>query len=299
MAEEYFRRAAQKDPNYALAYAGLGRNYILLGTLIRGPRETFPEARKYIDQALAIDDSLAEAHYGLGTIYLFGDWNWPAAEREFKRALSLDAETPSQTLYGFYLAAMGRPNDALPYMKRSKELAPGVAQKCCELAMGYNWMRQHDLAVTESQAAIALNPNFFHAYRELGLAYSQKGMHAAAESTLRKGMELGEDTPQLQGMLGYVYAVSGKRAEAREILDQLTDAAQRRYGAASAIARIHVGLGENDQALMWLQKAGEERNASAIWLKVDPTLDNLRADPRFAQILNDMGLPSQELERKN
>jgi eukaryotic-like serine/threonine-protein kinase len=290
-AEEYFQRAAQKDPNYALAYAGLGRYYILLGTVFRGPRETFPEARKYIDQALAIDDSLAEARYGLGTIYMFGDWDWPAAEREFKRAMSLDAESPSQTLYGFYLAAMGRPNDALPYFKRSKELVPGVAQKCYELAMCYNWMGQYHLAIEESQTAIARDPNFVQAYRELGLAYSQKGMPEDAQRALQNGIELRRERLQLQAMLGYAYAMAGKRNDAQNLLNELAESTPLQYGAAFAMARIHAALGENDQAFVWLRKAAEERDAHVIWLKVDPTFDGLRSDPRFAQLVQEMGLP--------
>jgi tetratricopeptide (TPR) repeat protein len=219
-AVEYYQRAVAKDSKYAVAYAGLGRCYGLLGTIHRGPRATFPDARRHFDQALAIDDSVADAHFGLGLTYLFGDWNWPAAEREFKQGMALDPDMASQQLYGFYLAAMGRQGDAIAYFQRDKELAPHVAQKSYELAMCYNWNRQHDQAIAESRRALELDPNFFLAYGELGRAYYRKGMPDKSLEELRKAPGFAQGHHAIRGCLGCAHAMAGHRAEAQKILQE-------------------------------------------------------------------------------
>jgi TolB-like protein/Tfp pilus assembly protein PilF len=290
-AVEYFQRALKKDPKYALALVGLARSNILLGVLHRGPRQTLPEARKYLTQALEIDPGVPGVQAGLGTIFLFHDWDWPAAERALKESGGdLDPSLPTRAVYGFYLAAMGRPADALPVIRQAHELNPLAAAHINELAMCYNWMRQYDQAIAEARKAIELDPNFFPAYGELGRAYAEKGMHSQAIAELQKGLNQGKGHPRIRGLLGYAYAAAGQNAEARKELEELKGP-NRRYGCAFAITRIHAALGEKDQAFEWLRKACDERDSNVIWLKVDRTLDNLRSDPRFTQILKDMGLP--------
>jgi tetratricopeptide (TPR) repeat protein len=147
-------------------------------------------------------------------------------------------------------------------------------------------MRQYDQAITEAQKAIELDPNFYFAYGPLGLALSQKGMHEKAIAALQKKLNVGKG----RGLLGYAYAKAGQTSEARKVLEELKGFSGQ-YGYPFAIASVHAALGEKDQAFKWLQKACDERDTHAIWLKVDPTMDDLRTDPRFARLLKDMRLP--------
>src|SRR5713226_7673786 len=157
--------------------------------------------------------------------------------------------------------------------------------------MCHNWMRQHDQAIAEAQKALALDPNFPLAYAELGLAYVEKGMPKEAIAKLHKAPKGGQEQPRVRGILGYAYVAAEQKAEARKMLEELKGLSKR-YGYSYALARIHAALGEKDQAFEWLRNACDERDILVIWLKVDPTLDSLRSDPRFTQILKDMGLPS-------
>jgi TolB-like protein/Tfp pilus assembly protein PilF len=285
--KEYFERALKKDPNYVPALMGMAIADIRLGSFILGPRQTYPQARELLTRVLALDDTLADAHFGLAIVYQTHDWDWPAAEREAKRAFDLGSHQPA---YGFWLAAHGRLPEALAALKRGQELDPATAPRRLELAMCYNWMRQSDRAIAEAQKAIELDGRLAPAYGAIGLAHAQKGNYDQAIEVLRKGMEFG-GFPQARGMLGYVYAVAGKKGQAQKVLQELKAAPKRQFGDAFALARIHAALDEKDQAFEWLQKACDERNPNVIWLKVDPTMDNVRSDPRFAQVLKDMGLP--------
>jgi TolB-like protein/Tfp pilus assembly protein PilF len=292
VAIDYCQRAIKNDPKYALAYARLGRCYLALGALHRGPRATFPEARKHLVKALEIDPAVPDAYSGLGLISLFLDWNWTAAERELKQGLDLDSSMPSwnSSYYGFYLAAMGQLPEALACTRLSEELDPLAAGPRAHLAQCYNWMGQYDQAIAEAQKALDFNPHDSIPYRHMGLAYTQKGMHEKALEVLHKGMDGTKGHAWIRGQLGYAYAKAGQTAQAREALEELKRISTQ-YGCAFAIARIYAALGEKDQAFTWLRKAGDERDPLVIWLKVDPMLDSLRSDPRFAQVVKDMGLP--------
>jgi tetratricopeptide (TPR) repeat protein len=158
-------------------------------------------------------------------------------------------------------------------------------------------MRQHDLAILEARKALELDPDYPFAYGELGLAYSQMGaqkkskdMHDKAIAELQEGLKRGKSHPNLAGLLGYAYALAGQEVEARKMLEKLKEP-NPRYGAAFAITRIYAALGEKDQAFEWLRKACDERVPYVIWIKVDPTMDNLRKEPKFAEILKEMQLP--------
>jgi TolB-like protein/Tfp pilus assembly protein PilF len=290
-AMEYFERAFKKDPNYALAYAGLGRCYHLMGSIHLGPRQTHPQSTEYVTKALEIDDSLSDAHSILGLNHMFHNWDWPAAEHELKRALAPGSSALSENWYGFYLAAMARPTDALVYIQRNADVDPLTAFRRNELAMCYNWMGRYDQAIAEAQKALELDPSFPLAYAELGTARVQKGMYEEAIAELQKALNLGQRHPRVRGMLGYAYAAAKKKTDAQKVLKDLKELAAGRFGFALPIARVHAALGEKDQAFEWLRKACDERDPHVIWLKVDPTLENLRSDPRFAQVLRDMGLP--------
>ena len=287
-AKEYFDRALKKAPNYLPALMGMAGSDVRLGSIYLGPRQTHPQAKKLLLRVLAMDDTLAEAHSSLAAIHVFHDWDWPAAEREAKRAFDLGSHLP---MYGFWLAAHGRLPEALAALRRGQELDPRAAPRVNELAMCHNWMEQYDRAITEAKKAIDLDPNFPLAYAQLGTALVQKGMHEEAIAEMQKALDRGQQHPGVRGMLGYAYARAGKKAEAQKVLEELKGLSKGRFGFAFPIARIHAALGEKDQAFEWLQKACDERDSQVIWLKVDPSLENLRLDERFAQVLKGMGLP--------
>jgi tetratricopeptide (TPR) repeat protein len=260
----------------------------LLGNLYLGPRETFAEARRCALRALEIDDTLQGAHTFLGAVYLFHDWNWAQAERELAQGGS--ADPAGLTLYGFCLAALGRLPEALETLRRGQELDPLRAAHRNELAMAHNLLRQYELAVNEAQKAFDLDPAFPLAYVELGIAYAQLGRTAEAIARLEQVVELGVSHPSVRGTLGYAYAMAGRRPEALKIVADLCAMAPGRFGFALPIARILAALNESDQAFEWLQKACDERAPFVIWLKVDPTFEGLHSDPRFAGLLQSMGL---------
>jgi tetratricopeptide (TPR) repeat protein len=285
------KRALQHDAEYALAYVGLAQCYVLLGNLYLGPRETFAEARRCAVRALEIDDKLQGGHTFLGAVYLFHDWNWAEAESELKRGTGADAHPSALTLYGFCLAAMGRLPEALDTLRHGQELDPLRAAHRNELAMAYNWLRQYDRALAEAQKAFDLDPTFPLAYAELGIAYVHQGRTDEAIARLEKAVDLGQKHPSVRGTLGYAYAAAGKRTRALKAVEELAAAAPGRFGFALPIARLLAALGEADQAFAWLRKACDERTPFVIWLKVDSTFDGLRSDPRFTEVLCDMGLP--------
>jgi tetratricopeptide (TPR) repeat protein len=210
-----------------------------------------------------------------------------------KKAVAIDpAEATIWGIDCFRLAALGRLPDALTRIQRCLELDPLSVSTIDVLAMCFNWMRQYDRAIAESLRVLELDPNFPLAYVELGIAYVAKGMYEAATAEMHKALKSGHMHPRVKGMLGYAYASAGNRPEALKVLVELRAIAPAPFGVAFPIARIHAALKENDQAFEWLRKACDERDSAVIWIKVDPTLDNLRSDPRFAQVLNHMGLPA-------
>jgi tetratricopeptide (TPR) repeat protein len=263
----------------------------LLGGLYRGPRKTFSKAKEYLTQAQEIDANLTVLSTGLGTIFMFLDWNWPEAERLLKNpGGDLDPGQPTRNMYAFYLAAQGHATEALAVMREIEEFASLPAPRRNELAMAYSWAGQYDQAIVEAKKALEMDPNFPLAYSQLGEAYVQKGMYPEAITELNQALKRGQRHPRVQGTLGYAYAVAGRTQEAKKVLAELTDRSQN-FGFALQVARLHAALGDKDHAFEWLKKACDERDPHIIFLKVDPTLDNLRTDPRFAQVLKIMNLP--------
>ena len=284
------KEAIEKDPQYALAHAALARCDILRGALFEGPRKTFPDARKSVAEALKFDANLPEAHTALGAIHLFDDWDWQAAEHELITALDRDPNVIlNRNIYGFCLAAQGRLSEALDTIRRGQELEPLAAPRRNELAMCYNWMRRYDEAIDEAKRAVDLDPNFFLAYGESGLAHSQKHMHEEAIQELQMAVERSRGHPRMRGLLGHAYAAAGQTEQAQAELKALLS--EGKFGTAFAAARIHAALGENEEAIRWLKEALDERDSTVIWLRSDPTFDNLRSDARFAELLKEMGLP--------
>jgi TolB-like protein/DNA-binding winged helix-turn-helix (wHTH) protein/Tfp pilus assembly protein PilF len=291
-AIKYFQQAIELDPNYALAYVGLADGYNMLTNYdLLPPKEAVPQAKAAARKALEIDGTLAEAHDSLAFAHMYYDWDWPGAEREFQRAIELDPNYADvHHWYGLYLAMMGRSDEAMAEMRRAQALDPLSLIINTNVGWLFYFARRYDQAIEQCRKALELDPNFFSARVKLGWAYEQLGMHEQAIAEFQTVLNVSPDDPVLRAMLSRAYALSGRRDEAVKITDQLSEQSQRRYVSPYLVALVYAGLGESDPALDWLEKAYENRCGWLAWLKVDPKLDNLRSDPRFADLLQRVGL---------
>ncbi len=289
-ALEYFQQAVEKDPGYALAYAGLADAYTVLSfNSDTPPGESYPRAKAAASKALEIDDTLAEAHASLGFTLRNYDWDWPGAEREFQRAIQLSPNYAwARQGYAGYLSLLGRHTEALTEAKRAQAQDPLSLIITSLLGRYYYHARQYDQAIEQCRKALEIDPNFWVAHLFLGKAYERKALYEEAIAEFQKA---GSVTIEASTDIGYVYAVSGHRHEALKVLDKLTQLSKRRYVPSYHIARIYAGLGEKDEAFAWLEKAYAQRDGWLNWLRVDPTLDSLRSDPRFTSLLRRVGLP--------
>ncbi len=293
-AIEYFQQSIEKDPNYALAYAGLADCYVV-NVNPSPPREKMPKAKAAATKALQLDDTLAEAHTSLASVLTKYDWDWPGAEKEFKRAIELNPRyAEAHEWYGaWYLVPMGRLQEAIAEEKRAQELDPVSLIINFELGIVLYYAREYDQAIEQFRKTLELNPNFRHAQTYLAAAYGQKGMYEQAVAGLQKSLTLpgGTAWPPTMSELGYAYGVSGRKDEARKVLNEMKQLAQQRYVSAHDVALIYMGLGEKDLAFTWLEKAYEERSFLLPNIKAEPRLDSLRSDPRFQDLLRRIGLP--------
>jgi TolB-like protein/Tfp pilus assembly protein PilF len=289
---EYFNQAIEKDPNYALAYAGLGDAYSLLpGYGGDSPRESFPKAEAVARRAVELDDTLAEAHTSLAQV-LIDEWNLPDSNREIQRAIALNPNyATAHHWYGCNnLLVMKRFDQAIAEGKRAQELDPLSLIINADLGYDYIYARQYDKAIEQLRKTIEMDQSFYYAHRLLGQAYELKGSYPDAITEYQKAKQLNDD-PIVRALLGHVYAASGRRDEALKTITQLTEIARQRYVSAYSVAIIYAALGEKDQALNWLEKGYEERATKMTFLKIEPFLDNLRSDPRFAALVRRVGLP--------
>ncbi len=293
---EYFNRAIALDPGYAAAYAGLADSYFQLGFIGYGfeaPREAMPKAKAAALHAIRLDDTLGIAHARLANVLYYYDWERPAAEAEYRRALELSpGEAIVHQTFSYALGIAGRHNEALAEIKRAEELDP------LSLIIGHNvgwqlyWARRYDEAILQYGKVLELDPNFPVAHLSLGQAYAQKHKYPEAVAELQKAVSLTSRSSGPLQALGYAYAVSGRTAEARSILGELTELSKHRYVPRYRIAILYAGLGEREQALAWLERALEEREALAF-LNVDPYWDGLRSEPRFQSLLRQVGFPGR------
>jgi len=289
---EFFERAIEKDPAYALAYAGLADSYNMLPLYARvRPAEASQKARAAAEKALAIDDSLAEAHSSLAHMLDRAEWDWERAEREFRQAIQLNpGYATAHQWYGVLLSAVGRFEEALAEVRRAWQADPLSLPVNTEVARVLYLARRWDEAIGEYRKALEMDQNFSPAHTWLGAAHIQKGEHQQAIAELQKALQLSEEDTYATGLLGQAYARAGQRNEAFRIRDTLVQQAKQQYVSGYAFAAVCTGLGDKDQALAWLGKAYEERSAWLHYAKVEPWLDPLRPDPRFQDLLRRMRL---------
>ncbi|MFN0122414.1 MAG: protein kinase domain-containing protein [Blastocatellia bacterium] len=294
-ALDYFRQAVEKDPGYALAYAGLAQAYAdsasLGATFAMSPRDAFVQARAAALKAVELDDTLAEAHTSLAMIAHSYEWDWNSVEREFKRAVALNPNyVVAHHFYAHYLLLMGRLEEALAESQRALALDPLDVAMNFHLGWYYYQARQYDQAEAQFQKTLAMNRNHSGAHGILGQVYAQQGRYNEAIAELQKNTELGGiDT---RGSLGQVYAIAGQRGAAQKLLAQLQEEGKHKHVSPYNIAKIYAGLGEQEQAIAWLEKAvvARDSNLTDPGLNVDVIFDSLRTDPRFADLLRRMNL---------
>jgi DNA-binding winged helix-turn-helix (wHTH) protein/TolB-like protein len=285
-AIEFFNQAIALDPNYGATYAGLADCYNMLVVYGRlQPKEGFPKAKEAATKALEIDESSAEAHSSMAFIKFRWDWDRTATEREFQTAIKLKpAYAPAHQWYSSYLVGVERFDEAIAEAKRTEELEPLSFVASSHLGWIYYLSGQNDKAIEQCRKILERDPSSFPARRYLGLAYEAKGMYPEAIAEFQTGVKL-SGSPLMLALLGHAYAVSGKTAEAKQVLTDLQQVQEQRYVSPYTVAAIHAGLGDQDQAFKWLETAVEERDIWLMNLKVDPVFARLRSQRKFTDLL--------------
>jgi TolB-like protein/Flp pilus assembly protein TadD len=292
-AIEHFQQSIEHDPNFALGYVGLADSYIALTFYnFAAPHETMPKAKESALKALALDNTLAEAHASLAHILMNYDWNWSAAEKEFKRSIELkpDYAQAHQWYAIHYLTATGRFEEAVQEMKKALELEPASLVMNTFMGATLYYAGRYDEAIDQCRRAIQMDPNFAAAHWHLGLAYEQKHDLDAATEEFKKAISLSEGSPLMRAALGGAYAASQKQHEANEMLNELNELAKRQYVSAYEVAKIYVALGNDDQAFQLLAKAYAEHAFHLAYLNVCPQFKSVRSDPRFQDLVRRVGL---------
>jgi TolB-like protein/Flp pilus assembly protein TadD len=291
-AIEQFKSATDRDPNYALAYAGLADSYAVLHEYAGTPTsETAPQAKAYAERALAIDGQLAEPHASLGLINEIS-WQWGEAEKEFKRAIELNPNYPTAYhWYSIFLKNVGRNDEAAAAIKRAQQLDPLSSVIAVNISRLYEFQNNHTASVENSLKIIELDPSFGPAYEYLALSYLKAGKNAEAIAAVEKAAELSNRSGIVLGDLGYVYAATGKRAEAIAVIKELEGKYERKEAIGQFIAAAYMGLGEKAKAFEWLEKDFEARNGKLMEVRWQVQFETLRDDPRYKDLLRRMGLP--------
>jgi len=289
---KFFERAIAEDPNYALAYTGLADSYALQVDYRSVPvDEGFALAKEYARKALALDDESAEAHSSLAWSVFIYDWDWALADREFRRAIEIEPRyATAHQWYAFLLASQGKLDAALVEAHTAADLDPASVSIRRSLGWAYFYARRYDQTRRHMLRAIEMNPTTDETYRVLGLALAMDGQFAESERVLREANGFPGAGTYTTSTLGYSLARAGKRAEARAVFDELEARARSSYVSPVAFATILIGLGENERALEWLERAYRERRGWLAYLKVNPVLDPLRGHPRFEEMVRSMKL---------
>ena len=288
----YFRQAIALDPNYALAYAGYAYNRGLAQDWFAPPHETMPLAKAAAEKALQLDDNLDEAHTMLADIYLFYDYNLPAAESEFKRAIQISPNSAfAHGFYGWYLTSLKRFDEGIAECQRARELDPLSSETNFLLGQSLYLARRYDLAINQFRTTIDLDPSLWVAHDELGWVYEERGDFPGAIAEIEKARALEPNVAEPLASLGRAYALSGQAAKARQVLDQLNQKSQKINVTPYNVASIYSALGDKRSALAQLERAYQERSFYLVWLSVDPQLDSLRAEPAFQDLLRRVGFP--------
>ncbi len=287
-----FQQAISKDPNYALAYAGLADCYTLMPAwALMPPADGHSKAKQAAERALAIDESLAEAHTALAHTLHNYEWNWKGAEKEYSRAIELNPNySVAHHWYSNLLSDLDRGQEAIMEKRHALTLDPLSLVINADLGNILYHQRKYDEAMEQLQKTLELDSNFTLAYQFLGYVYEKLGRYDEEISACKKAIQVSANGLELRAELARALALAGQSKEAQEILNDLLKRAEKEYVVAYEIAMIYDGLGLKDDAFQWLEKAVQERSYQVSSLAVDPRLDSLRSDPRFSKLLAQLRL---------
>jgi TolB-like protein/DNA-binding winged helix-turn-helix (wHTH) protein/Flp pilus assembly protein TadD len=296
LAMGYFQQAIDRDPGYAAPYSGLADCYALFGSSFDvgglAPSEVQPKAKAAALKALELDSSLSDAHNSLAYVKLTYDWDWQGAEAEFKRSLELNpGYAHGHHWYAHLLLSSGRRDEALAESNRALELDPVSPIINLHLGWHYLYTRQYDRALDQLAKTLELDPSYALAHWYRGLAYEQKKLYPDALREMGKAKDLLPGNLAVQSDIAHVYAVSGDKGAVEKVIAGLREESARRYVNQYEVALIFVGLGRNDQAFEWLDKAFRGHSDQLVYLKVDPRLDSIRSDSRFTELVRRVGIP--------
>ena len=292
-AIEHFQQSIERDPDFALGHAGLADSYIALTFYnFAAPHETMPKAKESAIKALELDDTLAEAHASLAHILMNYDWNWSAAEKEFKRSLELtpDYATGHQWYAIHYLTATGRFEEAVQEMKKALELEPASLVMNTFMGATLYYAGRYDEAIDQCRRTIEMDPNFAVAHWHLGLAYEQQQAFDAATEEFKKALSLSGGSPLMKATLVRACAKSQKKHEANEMLNELNELSKQQYVSAYEVATIYVALGNNEQAFQLLEEGYAEHSFHLVYLNVSPQFKPVSSDARFQRLVQRIGL---------
>jgi TolB-like protein/DNA-binding winged helix-turn-helix (wHTH) protein len=290
---QYFKRSIEKSANFAAGYAGLADCYVhltIFGPL--APGDAYPKAKDAALRAIAIDDSLAEAHAAMGNVLYLYDWDWDAAEREFRRSIDLNPSYgPVHMYYASYLVSMGRKGQALAEMTTARSLDPVSQTTNVGIAYQLNMAREYDQAIEQLRKLLELYPGFWFGYHYLAENYYGKGLHKEAGDAWFKGDLLSGAGKEEMAPFRQAFARSGMRGIFKTLAELLERESKKHRVKASMIGEFYAAGGEKELAFTYLEKAFRERDDGLVYLKVTPRLDSVRADPRFKDLVRRVGLP--------
>jgi len=286
----YFQKAIAKDPHYARAFAGLADSYALLGGYSLVPQQEFKrKARAAAQRALELDEKLPEAHTALALNVQNYDWDWPTAEKEYRRAIELNPNyVTAHHWYAEHLTYRGRFDEAFVESERARQLDPLSLIVAADNGAILYYSRQYDRAIEKWNAVLAKDPAFSRAHL-VRYAYLEKGRIADALADVENYHPV-DDTPWRWSALAYIYGRSGQRTLALRALRKLEQINRRQPMDSGALFWAHIGIGDKDQAFVWLEKAYTEHSDTLTVLKVEPGFDSLRSDPRFQDLMRRVGL---------
>jgi TolB-like protein/DNA-binding winged helix-turn-helix (wHTH) protein len=291
----YFEDATRRDPQYALAYAGLADCYGIIGATIYGSlpaAEAAPKAKAAAIRALEIDPTLAEAETSLATAKFNYDWDWAGAAQGFQHAIQMDPRyATAYQRYSLYSIAMGRFDESLEQIKKARELDPLSISINSSLGWRLYLARQYDRSITQLRDTLELDPSYEWAHFILGQAYEQKGEFNLARAELQKAVELSHNSPLMISALAHADALSGNQEEALRLLQQLAAQSRKQYVSPFYVAVVYVALGKTETAMDWMDKAFADRSNGLVFLKVEPELDPLRSNPRFVALQRKLNFP--------
>ena len=289
----HFQNAIKESPNFAQAHVGLADCFNSLATVQVSqlpPTEARRQAEQAATKALELDAGLAEAHSALGQVKHY-NWNWPAAEEDFKRAIELNQSyANAHNFYASFLMSLGRIEESIAASNRARQLDPFSLSISAQRGFLLENARRYDEAIEQLRRVTEMDPNHYQAYWILGHTYAAHGRFEDGVNASLKAVDLSGRNPGALGILGLAYGLAGRKAEARKILNELLELNKTRYVTPAALVNVYIGLDDKDQAFVWLDKAVQEKSNYVAYLKVFPIMDPLRSDPRYAEVLRRVGL---------